>query len=335
LFDKLNPIPQDTQDKFTKIINVVDSIITWFKHFRENVTQISIDFMTWSYDAIASVVLHTPLFLFDSNWFKDNIIMFTGLSLAMSIVLVIYEGFQRMFGHLFKNKSPNSFKSSPTDMGRILKRIPLVVLGSALAPVGFYYGFKTINWLTDTIINAGKSQMAKGISGLQFDTTTWVEMLIFIGFDIALIAMMIPVFLQNFRRWFDLMALGVMTPIVLSCWVFQAHERHFYAWWEHIKKCSATQLTYAVFLLIIGSLMFGTKMPESPMEIIMKIGVIIGGLWRMNNPPSFVRKHIDSGDDIKTIWNGAGKSFNEKSYFHKGIKLVKGLRFRKAGGATA
>jgi hypothetical protein len=277
--------------------------------------------MVWSYDAITSVVLHTPLFLFDSDWFKENIAMFTGLSLAMSMILAIHEGFKRMLGHFFKTKT--AIDATHTDMGRISRRLPLVLLGSAIAPATFFYGFKAINWLTEAIINIGKTQMAEGISGIEFNSVSWTEMFVFLGFDIALIGMMIPIFLQNFRRWFDLMALGVMTPVALSCWMFKAHEHYFRTWWDHIKKCSMTQLVYGVFLLIIGSLMFGTKIPETSWEVVIKIGVIIGGLWRMANPPNIVRRYTDTGADAIDMWKGASSEFGKKSYLAKGVTLVK------------
>lgn len=327
LLDKLNPVPQETQDKFTNIVNWLDSIVTWFKNIKENITQLSIDLMTWSFDAIQSVVLHTPLFLFDSTWFKDNIVTFTGLSIAMSIMLVIYEGFQKIL------RLPNA---KHTDMPRILKRIPLVLIGSALTPVAFYYGFKGVNALTNLIIDIGKSQINKGLSGFQLSATSWLETLLFVGFDIALIAMMIPVFLQNFRRWFDILALALMTPVVLSCWVFKAHERHFHSWWTHLKSCSMTQLAYAVFLLIIGTLMFGTKAPDNPVDLLVKVGIIIGGLWRMNTPPAILSSYINRGANVQDMWSGAGKAFNNKSMFGKGIMLIKGFKGRNStGGATA
>lgn len=338
--DRWNPlaIEEETQDKITNTINTIDSVITWFKNFKEHVAQYSIDFMVWSYDAITSVVLHTPTFLFDSNWFKDNVVMFTGISVALSICLSMYEGFSRILGHIFKDKSKytrSNYQTNRTDMARISRRIPLVVIGSAIAPACFYYGFKGINWLTNTIIDIGKYQMAEGISGLQFSQVSWLELLIFLGFDIALLGMMIPVFLQNFRRWFDLLALGMITPLALSCWVFKEHEHHFKTWWNHIKKCSTTQVIYAIFLLIIGSLMFGTKMPETTMEIVVKIGVVIGGLWRMANPPSFMKSRIDVGDDVKKVWEGAGQSFGEKSLIGKGISLVKIIKGRKLLGGIS
>jgi len=126
-----------------------------------------------------------------------------------------------------------------------------------------------------------------------------------IGFDIALISVLIPILLQNFRRWFDLLALGVMTPLVLACWVFKAHENLFYTWWEYIKKCASTQLVYAIFLLLIGTLLFGTKLPNNGWDIMIQMGIIIGGLWRMNNPPNIISRHVDKGANIKSMWEGA------------------------------
>ena len=335
ILDKLNPIPIETREQFARTVESIDKTIQWFKDIKIHASQWSIDLMVWSYDAITSVVLHTPLFLFDSDWFKDNIAMFTGLSLGLSMILAIHEGFKRMLGHFFKTKS--QIDATHTDMGRISRRLPLVLLGSAIAPAGFFYGFQAINWLTSAIINIGKSQMASGLSGIEFNAISWTEMFVFLMFDIALIGMMIPIFLQNFRRWFDLMALGIMTPVALSCWMFKAHEHYFKSWWDHIKKCSMTQLVYGVFLLIIGSLMFGTKVPETSWEVVIKIGVIIGGLWRMANPPNIVRRYVDTGADITDMWNGASKSFDKKSVLGKGVTLVKNWKTGRLlkGGASA
>ena len=147
------------------------------------------------------------------NWFKDNIITFTSLSILMSMILAINEGFKRMLGHVFKGR----YFSQHSDMGYISTRLPFVLIGSALAPLLFFKGFEAINWLTGAIIDTTKFQMAKGISELNFSSISWAEVVMFIGFDIALIGMMIPILLQNFRRWFDILALSMIAPLALSC----------------------------------------------------------------------------------------------------------------------
>lgn len=309
-YDRFNPISPESQEKISSIIDTITKVIMWFKNIKDNMVEISTDLMIWTYETLTKVVLHTPSFLFDSDWFRNNIVTFSGLSIAMSIVLAMFEGFQRMSGGLIKNKQV-------TDLRRIIKRFPLVVIGSAIAPSLFYYTFKGLNGLTNIIIDFGKHQMDKGIQNINMDDITLLQIVGLIGFDVALISILIPILLQNFRRWFDLLTLGAMTPLALSCWVFNAYEHLFTMWWEHIKKCASVQIVYAVFLLIIGTLLFGTKLPNSGWDILIQLGIVIGGLWRLNSPPMIISRNIDRGGDIKTMWDGASKVIRPLSAFRK------------------
>ena len=81
--------------------------------------------------------------------------------------------------------------------------------------------------------------------------------------------------------------------------------------------------------------MFGTKTPDTEMDILIKMGVIIGCLWRMNTPPSMVRSGIDSGADVAKVWDEAGKAVSpQKKYkfLGKGFNMVKSkIPFGKKG----
>lgn len=325
-YDKLNPIPKKTQAKVNSIVDTIYKIFDWFKNIKQNITELSTDLMFWVYETLSKVVLHTPSLLFNTEWFKGNILTFTGLSIAASIILSMIEGLKMMSGDLIENKKP-------TDLKRITKRIPLVVLGSAIAPSAFYYMFKGLNKLTDIIIDFGKFQMEKGMSQLSVNDISLLQMFGFIGFDIALITMMIPILLQNFRRWFDLLALGVMTPLALACWVFASQEHWFIMWREHIKKCALVQVVYAIFLLLIGTLLFGTKITNDSWDVLIQLGIIIGGLWRMNTPPNFLSRYIDRGEDITSMWNGAFNAVRPVTMIKKKFKLnnrntVRGVKSR-------
>ncbi|MBG9689517.1 hypothetical protein ABD91_01105 [Lysinibacillus sphaericus] len=325
-YDKLNPIPKETQAKVSSIIDTVYKIFDWFKNIKQNITELSTDLMFWVYETLSKVVLHTPSLLFNTEWFKGNILTFTGLSIAASIILSMFEGLKMMSSDLIENRKP-------TDIKRITKRIPLVVLGSAIAPSAFYYMFKGLNKLTDIIIDFGKFQMEKGMSQLSVNDISLLQMFGFIGFDIALITMLIPILLQNFRRWFDLLALGVMTPLALACWVFASQEHWFIMWREHIKKCALVQVVYAVFLLLIGTLLFGTKITNNSWDVLIQLGIVIGGLWRMNTPPNFLSRYTDRGEDITSMWNGAFNAVRPVTMIKKKFKLnnrntVRGVKSR-------
>lgn len=320
-YDRFNPISEETVSKYESMVNQVYKIFEWFKNIKENIIELSTDLLIWIFETLTKVVLHTPSFLFDSVWFKSNIVTFTGLSIAMVIVLSMYEGFKRMSGQLIKNKTV-------TDIKRIIKRFPLVIIGSALAPSMFYYVFKGLNKLTDIIIDFGKHQMDKGMSELNINDISLLQVVGFVGFDIALISILIPILLQNFRRWFDLLALGALTPLALACWVFNSCEHLFDIWWNHIKKCASVQIVYAIFLLLIGTLLFGTKLPNNGWDIMIQMGIVIGGLWRMNTPPSIMSRYSDKGSDIKSMWNGAFRVIRP-------IKLKPNLFKKNSKGVSA
>lgn len=328
-YDKFNPIPEsvredikDSASNLERIFKVIDSVLKWFENFKANITILSTDFMSWTYDFIAKVVLHTPSFLFDSEWLKQNTITFTGLAIAMSIMLVVYEGFQRMAGPLIKDKNP-------TDVSRIYKRIPLVLTLSALAPTLFYYGFRGLNWVTDVIIELTKSKMVTGFSTVAINEVTYFEIVTFIAFDIALIGMLIPVLLQNFRRWFELLILATISPLALSCWMFEAHEHLFNKWWYSIKKRAMNQLVYAVYLLLIGTLMFGTKTPDEPFDILIRLGVLIGGLYSMANPPSLFRSYLDRNEGVGEAWKGASDAVKPHPLLVKGAVIARKAILKK------
>lgn len=302
---------------FNKTTKIIGNIIDWFKNLKQNIAEFTADLLSGSYSLITDIVLHTPLLLFDNQWFKENILQFTGLSIAMVLVLSMFEGVKRILSMFTDDR-----KSTHTDMKRISKRFPITLLISAVAPSAFYYGFKALNGLTNVILDIGKFNMQATLNGLKFDTTSWLDISMFLAFDMALIVMLIPVLLQNFRRWFDLVALGMLTPLAWGCWVFKSLEHYHKEWWQHIKKCSLTQLSYAVFILIIGTLMFGFKTPDTIMGLLVKVGIVIGGLWRMSNPPSIFGRYIEKGANSKDMWKGAKKSITPNDDMKKANSIM-------------
>jgi hypothetical protein len=100
-----------------------------------------------------------------------------------------------------------------------------------------------------------------------------------------------------------------MTPMALTAWIFDSYRHLFDKWWKNIKQLSLMQITYALFICILGILIFGTRniVPNDPTTIIVKLMVIAGGLWRLANPPSFV---LVAGDNGKDVWSIGKELFN-------------------------
>ena len=292
----------EMRDFFSTLKGYLEATVDFVINIRENVATISADVMTWTYETLTKVVLHTPSFLFDSEWLRENTIMFTGLSLVVTVCIALYEGFQRMISGVHETKGI-------TNINKVYARLPFVIGISAVAPTLFYYGFTALNWATEKIINLASIQMQEGLANINTSTFTLLEVGMFVLFDIALIGVMIPVFLQNFRRWFELLVLASITPLALSCWMFDSKEHLFHLWWDSIKKRATVQLVYAVYLLFIGGLMFGTKLPEDNWDLLIKLGVMIGGLFSMVNPPQIIKSHLNYHANTREVLQGAKDSF--------------------------
>lgn len=70
----------------------------------------------------------------------------------------------------------------------------------------------------------------------------------------------------------------------------------------------------------------------------VQMGIVIGGLSRMNNPPSIVSRNVDRGGTLATMFNGASKvikPFSPKFAIARGVmKGFKGATKGDKGGVT-
>jgi hypothetical protein len=241
-------------------------------------------------------LLQTPIFIFNNSAIQNASLVFAGISILIVTLLTMIEGNKQMM------------KQKHTEFKRICQRYFVAILGAGIAPVIFENTFKLINALTRAIGQIGH-QAADPRTALTFTGTAdaWLSAVGLIAFDVLLIAMLIPVLLQNVRRFFDLMVLAAVTPLALTAWVFDSHRHMFDEWWKNVKKMSLTPLIYAVFVSLMGLLIFGVQNVTFG-GLIMKIALMIGGLYRMANPPSFVTRKMDNGDDIKDMGENMWKS---------------------------
>lgn len=130
-------------------------------------------------------------------------------------------------------------------------------------------------------------------------------------FDAVLIGTIIPVLWQNGRRFFDLIVLGVITPLALTAWIFDGYKGLFNQWWGQVKYLSLIQVYHALFLLVLGWFIFGVGTPATFTGLIVKLLIVIGGFARMTNPPQLIAKHLDKGKDMDEITGGAKEAYKK------------------------
>src|SRR5690606_21145860 len=126
-----------------------------------------------------------------------------------------------------------------------------------------------------------------------FENLGFFDVLTLLVFDAVLIVTIIPVLWQNGRRFFDIMLLGVTTPLALTAWIFDGYKKYFDQWWTNLKHLSLVQVFYSLFLLVLGWFIFGVPTPTDFTGMVVKLLVVIGGFARMVNPPRIISSKLD------------------------------------------
>ena len=220
------------------------------------------------------------------------------ISSGLVIILSIFEGVKRMC------------KKDSTGIKEIAARVPIATLISGAAPWMFKKTFQFLNYVSSIFINMSHKQM-QNIQENPLAMWDGLNTLALLGFDIILIFMMFGIFLQNGRRWFDIVCLGILTPVACTAWVFKDYRHYFDTWLSNVKELSFVHLYYAIFLFIIGLIMFGTPMYSlvtAPTAFLVKFLIILGGLYRLKQPPKIFSSRVENGvgigQMIKTVANG-------------------------------
>lgn len=294
----LLPTPHSSLfDNANVFFSTVVKIINFFQNLPHNMIHYT-NVLTGKVFEWLILLLQTPLFIFNATNIHNVSLVFSGISILIVTILTMIEGIKRMM------------KVKHTDVKRIYNRYFVALLGAGIAPVLFEGSFGIINALVRAIGQIGGNGANDNLAidpTLLGSTVGWVSALGLVAFDIVLIAVLIPVLLQNARRFFDLMVLCAITPLALTAWIFDDYRHFFSTWWNNVKKMSMTPLVYSIFVCMIGLLIFGTN-ATTWSGLFMKLIILIGGLYRMTNPPSFLKREMDiEKSDIEDrgfeLWN--------------------------------
>jgi hypothetical protein len=293
---------------WTELGRIFLKIIDWINHLPENLPRYSAEILASVYEFLSGTILLTPLFLFNSTNSLDTVLKFSGVAILTTIILTMVEAIKRML------------KKKHTDSNTVYKRFFLAITASGFSPFIFTGAFQIINMVTKAIASLGKSEISRFelfssynehiplvLAPIAF-ATTGLDTFLLLAFDVAVIALLIPITLQAGRRFWDLLCLSSMSPLALTAWVFDDYKHYTSMWWQNVKKLSMTQIVYAAFIAIMGIFMYSTRGITEGGGLILKLIIILGGLNRMLNMPQFVKSRTDQGDDIFGMFDNMMKS---------------------------
>ncbi|MFS1518526.1 hypothetical protein V1503_18995 [Bacillus sp. SCS-151] len=280
----------DFLSQWKEIGDFLSKAIKWVNELPENISTYSINILAKTYELLTTFVLQTPLFLFNNSYVKNATFEFSVIAIVLVIILTMLEGIKRMV------------KKKHMDLKQISKRFSISLIAAGSAPFLFEQSFALINLITKTISKVGSHQISdfrmfqSVLDGLKAE-----DIFILIAFDVVVLALLIPVLLQNGRRWWDILTLLLVSPLSLTAWVFNDYKEHFNRWWYNLKKLSQVQLIYAFYICVMTVFILGASFITSGGGLLMKLLIITGGLWRMLNPPHFVKARVNDGQDIEDM----------------------------------
>lgn len=277
----------------------VAHIKVWFEELPAHIAEGSVVLMAWLYDLCSNLILKTPLWLFDNEWFENTTYLFSLLSIGLVSVLTVIEGIKRMMSGL--RKSGVDGIGRPMELKSIFKRWFFVAGITTVVPYAFQKAFQGLNYVSETLISMGKKTMDAAALP---ETVTVIDAVALTVFDIILISTVIPVLWKNGRRFFDLMVLGVASPVALTAWIFDPYRHYFKQWWSNVKQLSLVQVYYSLFLLILGWFIFGVPTPVQFTGLIVKMLVVTGGFARMANPPRIIASKMEMGKGFGEEYGG-------------------------------
>ena len=279
--DNLNPLKP--------IVDDWNTVKEWFKELPHNIGKWSIELMAKIYELATSLILKTPLWLFDNDWFKNTTYKFSLISIGIVSVLTSVEGIKRM---LPKRSGHNKIK--PMELKDIARRWFLVAGAMTATPFLFQKAFQGLNWLSETLISMGADNMR---TNAMPDNIVPLDVVILLLFDVLLITTLIPVLWKNGRRFFDLLILGAVTPFALSAWIFDSYRGYYKQWWGSVKHLALVQVYHALFLLVLGWFIFGVPTPSDMVGLTVKLLIVIGGFSRLQSPPRLISGHMDDNKE--------------------------------------
>jgi hypothetical protein len=278
--------PKQVIHNIDEITSYIMKAIDWFNNLPVSIPKMTADLLTSIFHFLSKIVLQTPLFIFNNPYLKNTSLTFALISITLVTIFTVFEAFMQMINE------------KHTDFHTIAKRWLIVASVSGFMPFAFETGFGFLNKLTDAISSMGMN--GGNSNGLIYgEKMGWFDTLVIILFDLTAISMLIPICLQAGRRWWDLLCLCAISPLALSAYCFDRHKHYFDKWLDSVKTHSLSQLVYAVYILLMGIMIFSTQAIHGGfLTLAIKIVLVLAGLTKLTHPPQFIKRMTDNGTDV-------------------------------------
>ncbi|AKO91932.1 hypothetical protein BEH_07355 [Priestia filamentosa] len=283
----------------------------FFTNLPFHIMQGSVLLITKVYELLSSFILYTPVYLFQNDAVKAVVEQLTTGSIYGLILLTMFEGIKMI---VRKKYTPPS---------KIVQRSVISMLATSSSLFLFSQGFTLVNQLSQGIFQLGQQSMGEGASkALANVNPDPISLIFMVLFDIVLLIFSCVLFTQTGTRWYKTINLAIMSPLVMTAWVFDKHQNIFNKWWREVKRIGIVQIVYAIELMIIGILIFATQGSVGTKALLIKLCLNIGALNALIKQPKIVNEYIGKQESMGDMWKSMSSSF---------IQLKTGINLKKLG----
>lgn len=245
------------------------------------------EFISYAYTNLTKMVTTVPIdLLSNENAFKMQAI-FMGYGVLMTIFLSIGEGFKAIFGLNYTKPS--------TIFGRTF----LSLIGAGLTMPAVVWFVTCANIAVQMVLTLGETYF-NGTNDLgsvmkDFSASGAVNFLASLLFMIAFMYFIVHALFKVGRRWFDLLMNMVASPFAWSAYVTDGTTKYLSGWMSSTGKLILINVVYAFYVVVISTIVMAPGDIESMGGWLARMLLILGGLWRLSNPPSWLQSMDVSG----------------------------------------
>lgn len=263
------------------------------------------------FESMVNLILYTPGMLIANPQVHMLWLIFISITVGIISILCVIEGIKTALG------------LSRTNFLHFVGRTVLAFCGIALILPGMTIGLDFINGfvkeLTDMAFGNTSAGEYIGDNLTTVFTNGALGLLSSLVFMILFIYYMLRVLLNYGRRWFDIIISAIISPMAIGATVFSSTTHYFQKWWNHVLQLYLVQAVHAIYVTVIAVVVLTPTVLTGPVTGFMKILILIGALWRMSTPPSFVASMSGSPDSRDMLRQLSRKLIRNK-VFKKGGK---------------
>lgn len=251
------------------------------------------EFMTWAFKELTKWVTTVPTDLVSSqNAYKMQAI-FMGYSVLMMIFLSVAEGYKAIIG------------VSYTRISTIFGRTFVALIGAGMTMPAVIWLIKCADLAVQMIATLGETYF-KGSNDLgamlrDFSASGTGNFFASILFMITFFYFIAHALFKVGIRWFDLLMNMVASPFAWASYVTNGTAKYLANWMSSTGKLILINVVYAFYVTVISTIVLAPGPVESFGGWVARMLLLVGGLYRLANPPSWIQNMDAQGTLIPTL----------------------------------